>query len=96
MNDSMISLVLQCLKNLYCKSPYQSQRNSLEAVVLNKLIEIDAQKLKGYDQMLSEYGIVFDTNDVVHIVRVVLLQVVQDIKFHTGLVVEPLFVSNNL
>ena len=43
MNDSMISLVLQGLKDLNSKSPYQSQRNSLEAVVLNELIEIDAQ-----------------------------------------------------
>ena len=46
--------------------------------------------------MLSEYRVVFDSDDIIHIIRVVLFQIVKNLKFNTSLVMEPLFVSNYL
>lgn len=50
----MVVMVLQRLQNLYRKSSNQILRHALEIVVLDKLIEIDREKLKGNDQMLTK------------------------------------------
>ncbi len=46
--------------------------------------------------MLSEDDVIAHSNDVVDIVRVVLLQILQDLKLDTGLVVEALLIPDNL
>jgi hypothetical protein len=38
MNNVLVSKVLQCLKNLNRKSPYQTESNPLEVVILDKII----------------------------------------------------------
>ena len=44
-------------------------------IVLDELVEVDGEQLKGDDQMVSEHTVVLDLNNVVLIVRVLLLQV---------------------
>lgn len=66
--------VLQCLEYLYCKPPYQTQRNSLEIVVLYELIQINRKQFKRYNQMLPENQIVFNSNYVVCVLWVLLFQ----------------------
>jgi hypothetical protein len=78
MDDSMFSLVFKGLQYLYGETSYQTQRNPIEIVVLYELIEIDAQKLKCDYKMLSEDEVFLDADDVVHVVRIVLLQITKD------------------
>ncbi len=68
----------------------------MEVVVLYELIKVNRQQLKAYDQMLPKDRIVFQPDDIVHIIRIVFLQVHQDLELHSCLVMEPLFVSDNL
>lgn len=46
--------------------------------------------------MLTEHAVVFDTNDVVRVLGIVLLQVQQDLELHACLVLEFLLVSDDL
>ena len=79
MNHIVILLILQSLQNLNSESSDQPKRDSLEVVVLNKLVKINAKQLKAYDQMLSEYAVVLHSDYVVYIVWVMLLKVWQDL-----------------
>jgi hypothetical protein len=46
--------------------------------------------------MLSKDAVVFDSDDVVYIIRVVLSQVIEDVKFNSSLVMKSLLVSDDL
>ena len=43
--------------------------------------------------MVSEDCVIFDSDNVISIFRVVFLQVIKDLKFNTSLIMESLFVS---
>lgn len=75
MDDLVILLILQGLQDLNSKPPDQALWNSLEVVVLDEFIEIDAQALKGDGQVLPEEEVVFDSNDVILIIFVVMIQI---------------------
>ena len=46
--------------------------------------------------MLAEHAVVFDANDVVRVLRIVLLQVQQNLELHACLMLEFLLVSDDL
>jgi hypothetical protein len=52
--------ILESFKDLACKSFCKSYRKSLEFVLLDELIKIDTQLLKGNARMISEGKIIFD------------------------------------
>lgn len=79
MNYFMIFLVLQGLEDLYCKPPDQTLWYSLKVVVLYKFIEVDAQALKSYYQVLSKEQVVFNSDNVVLIIFVMMIKIFQDL-----------------
>jgi hypothetical protein len=53
-NDVILSMIFESLQDLYCKPANKAEGNSLKIIVLDKLIEIDAEELKRDYQMLPE------------------------------------------
>ena len=96
MDNIFVAEELEGLENLYCKSSDQGQRHALEVVILNELIQIDREELKRDDQMVTEHAVVLDLDNVILIIWIVLLQVLQDAKFNTCLMLISLFVLNDL
>ena len=84
------------MQNLDGKSSNETQRYAFEFVVFDELVEVDGEKFKRYHEVLSEHAVVLDSNDVVRVFRVILLQMKQDFQFDSGLVLELLLVSNHL
>ena len=96
MDNIFVAEELEGLENLNCKSSDQGQRHALEVVILNELIQIDREELKRDDQMVTEHAVVLDLDNVILIIWIVLLQVLQDAKFNTCLMLISLFVLNDL
>ena len=61
------------MQHLDSKPPYEALRDSLEVVILNEFIKIDAQALKRNQEMLSEDAVVFDSDDVILVVFVMVV-----------------------
>ena len=96
MNDVVVSLELQRLKNLNSKPPNQPNGNPLEVVGLDELIQVHAKQFKRDEQMSSKDFVVDDSDDVVVVVLVSIFEVLQNFEFHSCLVLKPFLVSNNL
>ena len=45
--------------------------------------------------MLPKHAVVFDPDDVIGVLRIVISQMLQYFQLHLGLVLKPLFISNN-
>lgn len=75
MNDLVISQIFQPLQNLDGKPPNQAQRHALEVIILNKFVQIHAQNFERNYQMLSEENIVFCSNNVIYVIKIVLVEV---------------------
>jgi hypothetical protein len=71
-NNTMLSLVFKSLQYLDCKPADKSNWHPSELIILDKLIEINAQELEWDDEMLSENCRILDSNNVIHIIRVIL------------------------
>ena len=56
------------------KASYQAYRHPLEVVILNELVQVDAEQLKRDAQMSSEHEVILHSNDVVVIIRVIVSQ----------------------
>lgn len=95
MDDVVVALEFQGLKNLNREAPYKSDRNANKVVWLDKLIKIHAQQFKWDEQMSPEYLVVNYSNDIVIIVLVAVLQIFKYPKLHARLILEPLLVSND-
>ena len=74
MDKVFLSKIFQSLKDLDCKSPNETEWNSLEIIILNELIKIDWEKLKRDDQVLSKHTIIFDSNNIVGVIWVIFFQ----------------------
>jgi len=91
----MVLLVLQSLKHLDGKSTDQVLRDSLEIVVTDKLVKVDWKKLKSDDQMLTEDMIVEYPDNIVLVMRIIVVQELKNLQLHSSLVLELLFVPDN-
>lgn len=96
MDHFMLLEVLEGVEQLDGKASDQTQRESLEIVQLEEVVEVDAHKLKRYTQVLSEDDVVFHVNDVHGVIRVVFLEELEDFQFNSSLIVILLFILNNL
>lgn len=92
----MLPLKLESLQYLDGKAPDQTLRYSLEIVAFDKLVQVHAQTLESYHEVLSEEHVVFDSDDVVLVVWVVVVQVLEDPKLNACLILELLLVTDQL
>ena len=65
MDNIFFAEEFECLQDLDCKTSYQRKGHSLEVVVLDELIEVDREELKGDDQVRSEDAVVENLDNVV-------------------------------
>lgn len=96
MDNVVVTLKLQRLKNLNSKPPNQPNGNPLEVVGLNELIQIHAKQFKLDQQVSSEDFVVNDPDNIVVIVFVPVFEILQNFKLHTCLILKPFFVADNL
>ena len=73
MNKVLLSKIFKSLKDLDCKSPNETEWHSFEIIILNKLIKIYWEKLKRDDQVLSEHAVIFNSYNIVGVIRVIFL-----------------------
>lgn len=78
MDNLLFLKEFKSLEHLNCKSSDETQRDTLEIVVSNELIEIDAEKFEGDYQMMSENLIILNTNNVVRIIWILITKMQQD------------------
>mmetsp|Transcript_107975 Transcript_107975/g.311999 ORF Transcript_107975/g.311999 Transcript_107975/m.311999 type:complete len:266 (-) Transcript_107975:397-1194(-) len=96
MDDVLLPKEPQSRKQLDGEAPDQTQGDALEIVVLDELVQVDAQQLECDAQMVPEVEVVHHVHDVRCALDVPLPNVLEDLDFHEGLVMEPLLVPNHL
>jgi len=96
MDQVFLSEIFKGLKNLDGKPSDETQRNSLEIVVLDEFVQVDGKKLERDDKMLSKHAVVFYPDDVVRVIWVIFFQMQQYFELDSCLMLELLLVSNNL
>jgi|694.fasta_scaffold62407_2 hypothetical protein len=93
MHYVIVSLKFQSLQNLNRKPSYQRKANALEVVILDKLIQVNRQKLKRYQQMLSEDFKINHPYYVILVFTIFVIKELQNTKLNTRLILESFFVS---
>lgn len=96
MDDTMIFLIFESLQNLNGESSYQTEWNSLKIIVLYKLIKINTQAFKCNQKMLPKNNIIFNSDYIILIIFIMMIQKFQYSQFNTRLILKFLFISNNL
>ncbi len=64
MNNVLVPKVLKCLKDLNSESPYQTESDSLEVVILDKIVKVYREQFERDDQVLPKDHIIFYSNYV--------------------------------
>ena len=95
-NDLVSEEKVQTLEQGMSKLSDQLQTEPLELVLLDQLVEVDAEQLEGDAGVGPEGEVVEQVDDVVGVVLVLLPQVLQDPYLLLGLPVEPLLVPDHL
>ena len=93
MHYVIVSLKFQSLQNLNRKPSYQRKANALEVVILDKPIQVNRQKLKRYQQMLSEDFKINHPYYVILVFTIFVIKELQNTKLNTRLILESFFVS---
>jgi hypothetical protein len=93
MHYVIVSLKFQSLQNLNRKPSYQRKANALEVVILDKLIQVNRQKLKRYQQMLSEDFKINHPYYVILVFTIFVIKELQNTKLNTRIILESFFVS---
>lgn len=68
-------------------------RDSFEIVVFYEFVQVYGEQFERYNQMLSENAIVFDSDNVMLIEFIIVIEEFQNLEFHAGLVLELLLIS---
>lgn len=72
-------------QHLLRKALDQLQAEPLEVVLLDELVQVDRQQLKGDAQVVAEHEVLLDVDDMVHVLRIVVAQVLQHLELNLGL-----------
>ncbi len=94
MDDLVPVEQVQALQQRVRELPHQLQREPLELVLLDQLVEVDAEQLEGEAGVAAEREVVEQVDDVVRVVLVLLAQVLQDPDLLLRLPVEALLVAH--
>lgn len=96
MNDVVLTEVVQRYENLDRESFYQIEGESLEVVHLNEFIQVHTQHLEDDHQMLSEIELVDASNNVFLVIKVLVVQVLDQFSFNKALLIQPSLVLKDL
>lgn len=96
MNDRKLEHVVQCFKNLDGKSFGECNRKSLEIVIFDKLVEINAKHFKTNADMWPEGKVGIDPYDVFTVLMVLISEGLQYFDLNLTLLMELLPVLEDL
>lgn len=96
MNDVVLGKIVQRYKYLNSKPLNKVKTKALEVVHLYEFIQVHRQHLESYDQMLSEEELVQPSDNVFLILRIFIIQVLNQLCFNKTLLIQPLFVLKDL
>ena len=88
MDDWKLKHVVECLTDLNGKPSSESHRDSLEIIILDELIQINAKHFKHDTDMTSKSEFLFDSDNILHIVMVIFSESLKDFDFDFSLFVE--------
>ena len=91
-----ITLSPEGLQHLHRKPPDEPKAQPNKVVLLDELIQIDAEQLKGDAQVAAEHEVLLYVDHIVAVLWVLAPQMLQDFQLHLGLVVEALLVPDDL
>ncbi len=77
-----------------CELAHQLQREALELVLLDELVQVDAEQLEGQAGVVAEVEVVVQVDDVVRVVLVLLAEVLQDADLLLRLTMEALLIAD--
>lgn len=95
-NDSVSVEGLQAQENGMGKLSHQSQAKALELVLLDELVQVDAEQFKRETDVVSEGEVVQQVDYVVRVLSILFFQVFQNSNLLVGLPVKSPLVANNL
>eukprot|EP00420_Gonyaulax_spinifera_P006924 CAMPEP_0197932982 /NCGR_PEP_ID=MMETSP1439-20131203/109423_1 /TAXON_ID=66791 /ORGANISM="Gonyaulax spinifera, Strain CCMP409" /LENGTH=139 /DNA_ID=CAMNT_0043555791 /DNA_START=214 /DNA_END=634 /DNA_ORIENTATION=+ len=95
-DDVLLPQEPQSGEELDCKAADEPKRHTLEVVVLDELVEVDAQELKRDAEVVPEVEVVQHVHDIRGALDIPLTQVLKDLHLNKGLVVESLLVAHHL
>lgn len=73
MDHPLVTLVLERLEDLNGEAADEAEGDALEVVVADEFVEVDGEELEGDYQVVAEDKVVLETDDVVHVLRIMLL-----------------------
>lgn len=94
MNDAQPFQEAKSNQQLHGKSPNKSQGYALETIVLDELVQIDAEQLESDAQMRAEVEVLSHMDHIHLIVWIPLLQVLQDL--HLANLLRPVYCNFTL
>lgn len=92
----MLIKVIKRNEDLNCESLDKIQREPLKVVHLYEFVQVHRQHLKGDAQMLSKHKLVKSTYDVFLVFWIIIVQVLNQFGLHQTLLVQSLFVFQDL
>ena len=96
MNDVVLSCIHEGLQNLDGKATDEANRDALKVVVLDEFVQVNTQQFENDAEMFPKQDVIFDSDDVVLVVAVVLFEKSQNLDFNCSLVLELLLVTDDL
>lgn len=87
MHNRELVHVVKSLQDLKTEAFGQSNREALEIVILDELVQIDAEHFENDEDVTSEDELVFDAHNVLGVVVVAVSQGLQNLDFNFALFV---------
>mmetsp|Transcript_24009 Transcript_24009/g.42929 ORF Transcript_24009/g.42929 Transcript_24009/m.42929 type:complete len:303 (-) Transcript_24009:952-1860(-) len=95
-DDVLLPKETQRRQELNGETADEPQRDSLEVVVLDEFVKVDAEQFEGDTKVIPKVEVIHHVHDVGGALEVLLPDVLQDLHFHKRLMVESLLVANYL
>lgn len=92
MDDIVLSHEVERDQDLNCETLNQTETESLKVVHLDEVVQVHAQQLERDHQVLPEHKLIQHLNDVLLVLRVLLVQHLNQLRFNKPLLVQPFFV----
>jgi len=96
MNNIVFGQEVERYQNLDGEPLDQVERKTLEVVHLDELVEVDRKHFEGDHEVLPKHKLIQPPDNILLVFRVLVIQVLHQFGFHQSLLVQPLFVLQDL
>lgn len=85
MHNGKLVHVVKGLKDLKTEALGEGNGEALEVIILDELVQVDAEHLEHNEHMTSEHKVVLDTNNVLGVIVITISQGLQNFDFNFAL-----------